>query len=236
MTAHLQAFLRGYRDSRSREYILTTRLVHDLTVAAASSGYTLLVYLPTVDADGFDIIFDDKDRLVPTQLKSIVARGKAATWEVRRSLLRPRPEEAELYGFESSPAGTGRGGGVILTTAEADGEKLKVSYKYTDITVLSVLWEQIVKVPQPHQKRLLRLRKELESQPPGRVKLPRSAFMHAATPSKLLAMMGLHSHIQSNWRLHMMNLLKHKNLGLELPAPRDVLSSAIAQDLRNLAV
>jgi hypothetical protein len=30
--------------------------VHDLTVASAASGYNLLVYLPTVDADGFDVI------------------------------------------------------------------------------------------------------------------------------------------------------------------------------------
>lgn len=97
---------------RSREYLLTTRLVHDLTVAAARRGYDLLVYLPTLDGDGFDVILDDRDRLVPIQLKSVIRGGKAAGWDVRRSLIRPKPEDADLYGFEPSPTGTGRGGAV----------------------------------------------------------------------------------------------------------------------------
>ena len=63
----LKTFLSAYERSRSREYLLTTRLMHDLGVAAAVSGYDLLVYLPTVDADGFDVIFDDRERLVAMQ-------------------------------------------------------------------------------------------------------------------------------------------------------------------------
>jgi hypothetical protein len=51
MTTKLQAFLSDSHKSSSREYILTTRLVHDLMVAAAERGYDLLVYLPTVDSD-----------------------------------------------------------------------------------------------------------------------------------------------------------------------------------------
>jgi hypothetical protein len=35
MTERLKKFLSGFKDSRSREYVLTTRLVHDLAVAAA---------------------------------------------------------------------------------------------------------------------------------------------------------------------------------------------------------
>jgi hypothetical protein len=46
-TMNLQEFLSDPGRSRSREYILTTRLVSDLTVAAAARGYNLLVYLPT---------------------------------------------------------------------------------------------------------------------------------------------------------------------------------------------
>jgi hypothetical protein len=34
----LKTFLIGFKDSRNREYLLTTRLVHDVTVAAAASG------------------------------------------------------------------------------------------------------------------------------------------------------------------------------------------------------
>src|SRR6202035_109436 len=144
MTDHLKTFLSGFRDSRNREYVLATRLVHDLAVAAAGSGYNLLVYLPTVDGDGFDVIFDDRDRLVAIQLKSIVAGGKAGSWKIRRSLLRPKPEEADLFGFELSPNGAGRGGGVILITAVVAGAKVEVSYSYTDIMILSVLWEEVI--------------------------------------------------------------------------------------------
>jgi len=71
----LEMFLSGSHRSTSREYILTTRLIHDLTVAAVARGYDLLVYLPTVDSDGFDVILDDRDRLVPIQVKSIVEGG-----------------------------------------------------------------------------------------------------------------------------------------------------------------
>lgn len=235
MTDQLDKFFGGFKDSRSREYILTTRLVHDLTLAGAASGYNLLVYLPTVDADGFDVIFDDRDRLVPTQLKSVGRNGKAASWRIRRSLLRPKMEEADLFGFESSPSGTGRGGGVILTTVEAAGESIKVEYRYTDIMVLSVLWTGIIDRPQPQQDRLRRLRRDLESESTGSVEVPRSAFLPAATPAKLLAIMGLHSHVQSHWRSHMSHLLKHTYLQGDLSAPAAVLEQRVADEIRALA-
>jgi hypothetical protein len=235
MVDRLDKFLRGFRDSRSREYVLTTRLVHDLSVAAAASGYNLLVYLPTVDADGFDVILDDRDRLVAIQLKSVVRGGKAAGWRIRRSLVRPEPEQADLFGFECSPNGTGRGGGVILTTAAAVGENVEVGYSYTDIMVLSVLWSGIVSRPQPQQDRLRRLRKDLESEATGSVEIPRSAFLPAATPAKLLALMGLHSHVQSAWRSQMSHLLRHENLRADLPAPAATLRTGIADELQGLA-
>jgi hypothetical protein len=132
---NLQEFLSDPGRSRSREYILTTRLASDLTVAAAARGYNLLVYLPTVDSDGFDVILDDGYRVMPIQLKSVVKKGKASDWSVHRTLLRPKPETCGLYGFELSSAGVGRGGGVILTTVEAVGEATAdVAYSYTTLT------------------------------------------------------------------------------------------------------
>lgn len=183
----LKTFLSAFERSSSREYLLTTRVVHDLGVAAAASGYDLLVYLPTVDADGFDVIFDDRERLVAMQLKSMVAEGRAAGWKVRRSLLRPRAEDSDLFGFKTPRNGAGRGGGVILTrvSASAVGEEIEVVYFYTDIYVLSALWSNIVQRPTPQQRRLLRLRTELESDHSGFVVIPRSAFVKAGTPMKL---------------------------------------------------
>lgn len=233
--SRLKEFLEGFRDSRYREYVLTSRLSHDLAVAAAASGYNLLVYLPVVDADGFDVIFDDRDRLVAIQLKSVHASGKVGGWKVHRSLLRPNAEEVDLFGFEPSPSGTGRGGGVILTIAsEAAGQTVGVSYYYTDIMILSVLWEGVIPRPRPQQLRLARLRSELQAEPKGSVELPRSAFLYAASPAKLLALMGLHSHSQGVWRLQMSQLLRHKNLGALLPAPVERLRTGIAAELSGL--
>jgi hypothetical protein len=235
MTNCLKTFLSTFQRSRSREYLLTTRLVHDLGVAAAASGYDLLVYLPTVDADGFDVIFDDRDRLVAMQLKSIVADGRAADWKIRRSLLRPRAEDADVFGFKSPQSGAGRGGGVILSTATAVGEGIEVVYSYTDMFVLSVLWSNIVKKPKPQQQRLLRLRTDLQAESTGVVEIPRSAFLKAGTPIKLLALAGLRSCINSTWRSKMLALLRYENLNGKPSVDAEFLRDQIAKELNVLS-
>ena len=235
MSNCLKTFLSTFERSRSREYLLTTRLVHDLGVAAAASGYDLLVYLPTVDADGFDVIFDDRDRLVAMQLKSMVAEGKAADWKIRRSLLRPRAEDADIFGFKSPLSDAGRGGGVILSTAAAVGEGIEVVYSYTDMFVLSVLWSNIVKKPKLQQQRLLRLRTELQAESTGFVEIPRSAFLKAGTPIKLLALAGLRSCINSTWRSKTLALLRHENLDGKLSADIRSLRDQIATELSALS-
>ena len=231
MPDSLQKFLSGSDRSRSREYVLTTKLVHDLSVAAVSSGYDLLVYLRTVDADGFDVVFDDRDRLVAIQLKSVVGGGKAAGWDIRRSLLRPRLEDAEVFGFASSPTGSGRGGGVILITADGAGGAIQVHYSYTDVVVLSALWEDIVSKPEPQRARLKKLRQELEADTGGSVRVPRSAFLPAATPEQLLALAGLRSSVDNSWRFQTIALLKHLHLKGALPRPDADLRRMIREQL-----
>ena len=85
----LTSFLRAEKNSKSREFLLTSRVIHDLMVAAAARGYDLLVYVPTVDSDGFDLILDDRDTFLPLQLKSVISDGKATEWAIHRKLLRP---------------------------------------------------------------------------------------------------------------------------------------------------
>ena len=212
--------------------MLTTKLVHDLSVAAVSSGYDLLVYFPTVDADGFDVVFDDRDRLVAIQLKSVVGGGKAAGWDIRRSLLRPRLEDAEVFGFASSPTGSGRGGGVILITADASWWRYpEYIYSYTDVVVLSALWEDIVSKPEPQRARLKKLRQELEADTGGSVRVPRSAFLPAATPEQLLALAGLRSSVDNSWRFQTIALLKHLHLKGALPRPDADLRRMIREQL-----
>lgn len=231
----LEKFLAEPGNSRCREYLLTTRLVHDLSVAAAGRGYDLLVYLPTVDGDGFDVILDDRDRLVPIQLKSIIRGGKVAGWNVHRSLIRPKAEEADLYGFELSPSGSGRGGAVIVTTVWASDTAVHVSYAYTDIDVLSALWLGLISRPDPQERRIKRFRADLQKDPSGVVELPRSAFVAAASPEHLLALAGLYSPITTAWRLQLRTLLRHMPLRGETPAPLDVLRKNIMEGIIKLA-
>lgn len=232
----LQMFLADPGRSSSREYILATRLIHDLTVAAAGWGYDLLVYLPTVDSDGFDVILDDRDRLVPIQLKSIVEGGKASEWKIRRKLIRPEPDAAELYGFESSPTGVGRGGGVILTTVAAAGEaRVDVRYAYTDMDVLSAMWLDVFPRTGAQKARLQKLRAELQSEPGGSVALPRSAFLHAASTEHLLSLCGLQSRVDQPWRMHLRNLLGQLYLRRTSPVPVDTLRVNIRRHLEGLS-
>jgi hypothetical protein len=229
-------FLSDSDRSISREYILTTRLIHDLTVAAVERGYDLLVYLPTVDSDGFDVILDDRDRLVPIQVKSIVEGGRARRWKIRRTLIRPEPKAAELYGFEPSPTGVGRGGGVILITASAEGEaKIDVRYAYTDIDVLSAMWLDIIPRSAAQKARLRRLRAELESEPGGSVALPRSAFLPAGSPEHLLCLCGLHSRLDQPWRLQLRNLLGQTYQRRKSPVPAETLRKNIRKHLEDLS-
>ncbi len=95
--------------------------------------------------------------------------------------------------FETSPAGVGRAGGVVLITAAAAENLVLVKYAYTDIDILSALWLGLVGCPIPQRSRLQRLRIELEADPRGEVEVPRSAFLAVPGPEQLLAIAGLHS-------------------------------------------
>lgn len=70
------------KNTRTREYMLTCKLQSDLLNAAGNRGYPLQIYLPTVDRDGFDIIFSDKQTLAPIQLKSTIT--KRSDWKIHR--------------------------------------------------------------------------------------------------------------------------------------------------------
>ena len=189
----LSSFLRAVKNSKSREFLITTRVIHDLTVAAAVSGYDLLVYTPTVDRDGFDLILDDRDRLLPLQLKSVIGGGRAAKWAMHRSLLRPERREVEWFGFEPSPCGEGRGGGVCLIEIQSNEASVDIIYRFTDICILAAIWLGLIQRSAASKKRLDKLRIDLAAHPNGKVNVSRSAFVRARTPEALLALAGLHS-------------------------------------------
>jgi len=232
--SQLNSFLRAGRRSKAREFLVTSRVIHDLMTAAAAHDYDLLVYTPTVDSDGFDLIIDDRDRLLPLQVKSVVAGGKTAQWAIHRKLLRPQPHECEDLGFEPSPTGTGRGGGVLLAVIHSSDAEISIEYRYTSIRLLTAIWLGIVKLPSPSRLRLERLRKELREEPSGKVMVPRSAFVRARSTEHLLALAGLHSRVHHNWE-HLMHMIAGNEFcGEELPAPREQICNDINRQLSGL--
>lgn len=232
----LLSYLKNPRNSRAREYLLTTRLIHDLTTAAAARDYSLQVYIPPVDSDGFDVILDDRDVLVPIQLKSVLRNGKAAKWRIHRKLLRPLPADVEVFGFEPSPTGAGRAGGVILIRADQAASGVAARYEYTDIHVITALLMGVLPVRASTTAALQALRKDLEAKPSGQVRIPAGAFLKARSPEHLLALAGLHSRFNSQWRLPLRQLAEHHYVTTQLSIPDEDLRKTIRDTLASLIV
>jgi hypothetical protein len=200
--------------SRHREYLLTTQFIKDVVLAAGHAGYDLLVYLPTVDSDGFDIILDDRHRLVPLQLKSAVQGGRTASWSVHKTLLWPDVDDASLYGLNPNWSQHGRSGGVVLVRAALQDGQLTPHYAYTDIDVLAAMWYEVWSLPVAHRKRVDRLQTELSDESTTKVDLPRSAFLPVATADHLLALAGLTANVEDSWRSSLRSALRSKKDGI----------------------
>lgn len=230
--SQLAEFLVLEKNSVTREHLLTTRLLHDLSTAAAVRGYDLAIYLPVVDRDGFDLIVDDRDTLMPIQLKSFA--GAASKWKVHRRLLRPTRHYVTAYGFEESPRGEGLGGGVILIDIQNTETQVTPSYLYTDINVLTAWWLDIIKRQATHHEVVRKVRGALEAEPHGKVTLTKSSFLRARTPEHLLALAGLHSRFHGAWPNQLFRVAAHDFRGEQLPVPRDIIVEDIRAHLAEL--
>jgi len=219
--SELARFIRGCKRSRDREHLLTARLIHEAGIAAAATGGRLMFYTPTVDSDGFDVIFDDTFRLIPLQLKSIHAKGRTRAWKVHRSLLRPQPGHNSLYGFGPDQERAGRGGGVVLTKVAVEDNDVSVTYSYTDIAVLMLKWKGIIPVSEAQKLRLAQLQRDLKSGPDAKVEVPRSAFWNCSTPDMLLALAGLKSTVKTRWRERLIDLLEAEDRQLQTTFPEE---------------
>lgn len=216
--------------------MLTSRVIHDLMTAAAAGDYDLLVYTPTVDADGFDRILDDRDRYLPLQLKSVITGGRTRKWAIHRKLLRPEAHEVEWFGFKPSPRGEGRGGGVLLVEVNPHESTVDIMYLYTDIRILSAYWLDLISITAASKRRLLRLRKELQAAPGGKIYVPKSAFLRAQSPEHLLALAGLHSRYTNSWPSLLYQLAQHKYEGKHLHAPEKTIRALVQKHLDTLAI
>jgi hypothetical protein len=222
MTSQLSKFLKSPGYSKARELLLTSKIKYDMLLAAAVRGYDLLIYTPTVDCDGFDLIFDDRLTLVPIQLKSVFVdtnnikkcrKRPKDRWEIHRKLI--RPQFSNLEGFRlHSPSYGGRGGGILLVDIKEEhhGESLEISYFYSDFLIIHLFLENLIQPKKIPPFKIDALKYEIIDQMDGKFNLPKWAFVKAKSPEHLLALAGLSSRVGSLWREHMNGLLSCKNI------------------------
>jgi hypothetical protein len=211
MTSRLSSFLTSPQYSNARELLLTSRIKYDMLLAAAVRGYDLLIYTPTVDCDGFDLIFDDRRTLVPIQLKTVI--GKTNTWEIHRKLIRPSFSSLEIFRLQSPSYGAGRGGGILLVDIkEEQGESLEISYFYCDFLIIHLFLEKIIQSKKITSFKINELKYDIIGQIDGKFTLPKWAFVKAKSPEHLLALIGLSSRANGLWREYMCEFLRYKNI------------------------
>jgi hypothetical protein len=194
-----------------REAILMHRLCFDLRLAAARRGYYLNTYYDDVDHDGFDLIFDDQDYIKKTQVKTVESESATGQWSIHKRMLRPSFELIEKLGFEPSPVGEGTEGGIILMHFDASAADLAVKYFYTDLFVwLAFECEVIHRSDGRSQAAINRCLQDLRD---GigyeRVDVPRALFLQAKGPDELLALIGLHSRVNTSWKHDLIQIANH---------------------------
>mgnify|MGYP003581877725 CR=1 FL=1 len=200
------------KNTRTREYMLTCKLQSDLLNAAGNRGYPLQIYLPTVDRDGFDIIFSDKQTLAPIQLKSTIT--KRSDWKIHRKFFRPRYQDFGAYSLFSSSHESGTGGGVILIDIEEENGILSAKYAYSDYLIIRLISSGRFNFSQRRINSAKTALLDMTDSIDGSFTLKRPCFLGAPTPDHLLSLMGLASNVQKSWRnewLEYLSLINDKS-------------------------
>jgi hypothetical protein len=204
---NLHTFLRESEQSHAREEILNHKLLFDLKLAAGSCGYHLQNYYSDVDHDGFDLILDDAVNLRKIQLKSVGHNATTSKWEINRGLLRPMASNLESLGFQlTSPQLDGgkicwgAEGGVILITYKVDKNNVLVTYRYTDIYIITAISLGILRRGAPTIKCANALRKLLPvGESTEKLEVNKGLFIKVSSPEHLLCLAGMKSAIPRNW-------------------------------------
>lgn len=235
--SQLEKFLFAAKNSHAKESLVNNRLLFDLKLAAANRGYFLNAYAPEVDQDGFDVIFDDQDRLAKIQLKTVMKGASTATWKIHKRLLRPTLHTHHEFGFEASSEGCGYEGGIVLMEVDASSD-FSIRYFYTDITILCAFRDNLLRVKKPPRTNVIEcvfrhINKGIGTE---KVDVPKSMFLEANDPTDLLALMGLHSPVDAgSWRYHLMCLTEPAWADDKLPAPASKLIGYVNDELSKLS-
>ncbi|MCU1276329.1 MAG: hypothetical protein JWO48_3760 [Bryobacterales bacterium] len=195
--SRLAEFFGDSHNNTSREKMFFNRLYFDLKLAAAHSNCALSIFAPEVDRNGFDVSLDDGDLDRRFQLKTVLKTAGTKSWDIHKRLFRPSLEYAQWLGFAQSPAGIGLEGGFILIEIDNENDECPVTYRYTDIFIISAFADGLILDPQNAYRRTQarNLLAKLGTLEKGKddVPVPVNLLVRVKDPHCLLAIAGMHS-------------------------------------------
>lgn len=205
-------FLSTPKNTKAREQLLESKIVYDLMLAAANKGYGLLSYKSATDTDGFDVVLDDRQTIIPIQLKTVL--GSTNEWKIHRTLIRPRIDDLETHQLHAIHRHVGRAGGIMLSKISINGHDLNIDYYYSDFLIIKLIYHTFINLPKKQALRIDKLRRDLIDEAQGKFTYPFCAFVKLKSPDELLAIAGLRSKFFSFWRGYFQEYLRFKNISI----------------------
>jgi hypothetical protein len=204
----MNKYLKDDKNSVFREKLVNYKFFYEVKHSAAKAKTDIKIYNPEVDRDGYDVLLDDGERIVPFQLKTFLSTSRTSKWEIRKGLLRPLHYNCQSLGFEFSPEGEGIEGGFILVEIEIkDNEISDFEFYYTDCYILTAFESGLIKhknktYSDKLQNFLTKLRKGFRGE---KIEITSLCLVKVKSVDDILALSGLPSIKQRQWRIDFKN-------------------------------
>lgn len=199
----LDQYLKLDKNSVFKEKLVNYRFFYEVKLASARIQNDIRIYIPEIDKDGYDIVLDDGDTIMPFQLKATNNSSKTSKWEVQKNLLRPNPLNCTLLGYEQSPEGDGTEGGFILVSISVNTDTIQsFDYYYTDAYILKAFELGILRYNRnSYEKKIELLIGQLQKgNRREKVVLTKSNLVKVKSVDHLLALADIPSICHNQWQ------------------------------------
>lgn len=199
----LDQYLKLDKNSVFKEKLVNYRFFYEVKLASARIQNDIRIYIPEIDKDGYDIVLDDGDTIMPFQLKATNNSSKTSKWEVQKNLLRPNPLNCTLLGYEQSPEGDVTEGGFILVSISVNTDTIQsFDYYYTDAYILKAFELGILRYNRnSYEKKIELLIGQLQKgNRREKVVLTKSNLVKVKSVDHLLALADIPSICHNQWQ------------------------------------
>lgn len=199
----LDQYLKLDKNSVFKEKLVNYRFFYEVKLASARIQNDIRIYIPEIDKDGYDIVLDDGDTIMPFQLIATNNSSKTSKWEVQKNLLRPNPLNCTLLGYEQSSEGDGTGGGFILVSISVNTDTIQsFDYYYTDAYILKAFELGILRYNRnSYEKKIELLIGQLQrGNRREKVVLTKSNLVKVKSVDHLLALADIPSICHNQWQ------------------------------------